>query len=398
MKKRIGELLIDAGVITESIVETALNNKAPDIKIGDYLVEKGYVREDVLYEKLSEQLKTPLFKLSEITFKNDVMNLISKDVLRSSVAFPIELSGSLLTVAMADPLDSSAIKDLEESSQLEISTVLANKSEILDYINKYYEIDDSIQDFFNIRDSDLNDTNEVQIADTLISYVKTNGILHLVINKTGGKIEMIKGDLGDMSSRDLNYLLNFVKKMTDHQDGRSKSEVIIDHNDGKKLKMTLIEVQKGIQKEFWIEVRTVDIVDYESTTESDMSEIKEPGLYVVLNGKFKKQKRFLDSLISLNEGEFKDDLILCTDNIEYEGYGIKTLNDNDIDIKLFSNFSKCFVFLEGWNHGLKDDILHLLSKDKVVILQLPLQSIDSCNSYFSEDDIVLSLIESVIVL
>ena len=48
IKKKIGEILVDSGLVSNSIVEKALQSKRPEQRIGDYLIEHGYVKEEVM--------------------------------------------------------------------------------------------------------------------------------------------------------------------------------------------------------------------------------------------------------------------------------------------------------------------------------------------------------------
>jgi hypothetical protein len=402
MKKRIGELLIDAGVITESIIATALRDKKENEKIGDYLVGKGYVKEETLYEKLSEQLKTPLFKLSEISFKPNVMDVIDKEILKKNVSFPVELSGSLLTVAMADPLDENSIKELENASEFEISAVLATKSEILDYINKFYDIDDSIQEFFNSEDLEISDKNELHVVDVLTSIIKTNGNFSIVIGKKNKKAELLKGEFGKSTPKELNYLLNFVKKMTGYTEDSniSKFEVVMNREDGSKIHILLNTINRGIQLEFWIEARIIELVELEGNDK--LSSLDNSGLVFVLNPLFKKREDFINSLVGLNKGKHKNRLLICTDDIYYEGFGIKTLSiEGSSNLKEFSVFGDVFVFVNGWELEIVDSVIDLLSKNKLVILQLPFGDKESYVEYLSstaKGNVLLKLMNIAVIL
>lgn len=402
MKKRIGELLIDAGVITTSIVETALREKRPEEKIGDYLVGKGYVKEETLYEKLSEQLKTPLFKLSEISFKSEVTEIIDKELLKKHVAFPVELSGSLLTIAMSDPLDETSLKELEEAAEVEISAVLATKSEILDYINKFYDIDDSMQEFFNVADMELTDKNEMHVVDSMTKIIQSEGNFSIIIGKINKKTELLKGEFGDSSAKELNYLLNFVKKMTGYTDDSSnrKHEVVLNREDGSKIHILLNTINKGIQLEYWIEARIIELNN--ELGNDKLSTLDTSGLVMLLNPLFSKREDFIKSIVGLNNGLHKNKVILITDDIYLEGFGLKTLNLSGSDeLKEFSVFGDVFVFTNGWEKDIFNSVMDLLSKNKLVILQLPFDTEEKCKEYLENDEkgkVYLNLLNKIVTL
>jgi len=251
-KKRLGEILIDAGLVTSSIIDEALNNKWENQKIGDYLVEKGFVREDLMYEKLSLQLQIPLFKLSEIDIKQNALDSIGKELLNKYTAFPVELSGSLLTLAMEDPLDDAAIKEIENSIQLDVVGVFGLKSELLDYIGKYYDIDDSMIEFFGMNDKGSSDRNELQIADTFFSHLKSNNKFTIVISETRGRLSIKIGEISFISKKDIKYLLDFLKKIVGYEDNLDEFNVLLNQNDNKVNIRMLVKRSKS-QVEYWID-------------------------------------------------------------------------------------------------------------------------------------------------
>lgn len=403
MKKRIGELLLDAGVITESIIEEALSNKREDQKIGDYLVEKGYVKEDILYEKLSEQLKIPLFRLKDMSFKTYVLNALDKEIIKRNLAFPVEISGSLLTVAMADPLDEKALKEIEDSVEYDVVPVLALKSEILDYINKYYDIDDSIQEFFDIREDELDTKDELQVADMIYSILVEQRKWSVVIYQNRGVFHLLKGYVEADSSRDLSFIVNFVSKITGYSSDKEEArhESVYTLPNGSRMKFNLVVLNKGVGKEFWIEANLIEKENVGSNVKENEVLLEIPGVYLVLNRFFEHNKEFKNFLVGLNQSDrFKDSVIVCSDDISYEALGLKILNTIRERIVDFSGFGDVFVLEKGWKEEYIDTVLGLLSKGKVVIIQVPFVNEQDCRDYFMEiknGRVILNLVKDLII-
>lgn len=138
-KRKIGELLLEAGIITRQQLEEALQiQKKTGKKIGEILVEKGYVTEDEILEVLEFQLGIPHVKLDQYVIDPEVVNLVSESIARKHTLIPIQLKDDKLIVAMADPLNIFAIEDVAIFSGKNVRPVIAKASEIKRQIEKFY--------------------------------------------------------------------------------------------------------------------------------------------------------------------------------------------------------------------------------------------------------------------
>lgn len=142
-RKRLGDLLKDAGIIEENQIQEALESKMPDQKLGDVLVEKGFVTEKQLIEVLEFQLGIPHVSLFHFPIDPHVITIVSKDFAIRNLLVPIQRKGEELTVAMSDPMDYFSIDDLKISTGFKISPVIATKHEILQAVNRHYNLNDS---------------------------------------------------------------------------------------------------------------------------------------------------------------------------------------------------------------------------------------------------------------
>lgn len=141
-KKRLGDILVEEGLITNEQLEQAL--KAQNTlkqKIGEILVDLGYIEEITIAKVLQKQLKLDIIKLSGIVIEQSVTSLVNEQILRKHMLIPFEFhktSPNLLRVAMADPNDFMAIDDLSIITNLKIEPVIATPSDIAAAIDKYY--------------------------------------------------------------------------------------------------------------------------------------------------------------------------------------------------------------------------------------------------------------------
>lgn len=140
MGKKLGEILIDAGLIDSIQLESALGRqKIWGGKLGHSLIELGFVNEEALAETISKYIKIPYVNLFDPPLVEKQINLLAPDLVRKYEVVPTSMRSNTLFVAMADPFDLDTISELQFITSLKISPVLALESEIKDAIRKYYD-------------------------------------------------------------------------------------------------------------------------------------------------------------------------------------------------------------------------------------------------------------------
>lgn len=138
-KKKIGDLLIDAGIINEEQLNKALEIQSKSgERLGTILIENNYVTESQIMEVLEFQLGIPFIDLNVVTIPNEVQRLIPYQLIRRHNVVPIKLDLNLLYVAMEDPLNFIAIEDLRMATNYEIVPVISFKDAINNTINRIY--------------------------------------------------------------------------------------------------------------------------------------------------------------------------------------------------------------------------------------------------------------------
>lgn len=142
-RKRLGDLLVENGLITHDQLQEALADKEEGQKLGNVLIKKGYITEQQLIEVLEFQLGIPHVSLFQYPIDINLVNLVPKEFARRKSLVPLKKSGDRLFVAMADPMDYTSIDDLRLRTGFQIETVIATKEDIQRTINRYYESDDS---------------------------------------------------------------------------------------------------------------------------------------------------------------------------------------------------------------------------------------------------------------
>jgi type IV pilus assembly protein PilB len=144
MAKRIGELLVEGGVLSQSQLEQALFAQRKDgRKLGQLLIELGLVTEVQLTQTLSRQLSVPWVSLYHVDFSRSLLNLVPREIAEKYCLVPIFVrrvrkQGETLYVAMDDPTNENAIGDVTRASALAVKPMIACPSDIRAAIRVYY--------------------------------------------------------------------------------------------------------------------------------------------------------------------------------------------------------------------------------------------------------------------
>lgn len=147
-KKRLGELLIDAGLISMEDCNRALKMQVGgNRRLGRILVKMGTITSDQLLEILSSQFEMPIIDI-EREYNPAAKGLLPRYLCTKYEVFPLALEGdTILKVAMADPSDTEAINDIENFTGNAVQPCLARQGDIHQAIKHHVRL--SISDIFN---------------------------------------------------------------------------------------------------------------------------------------------------------------------------------------------------------------------------------------------------------
>lgn len=147
--KKIGELLIDAGLITPSQLDEAISqSKRIEARVGSTLVKMGIVPEEKIAEVLAKQFNIPYISLNTAVIDQHLIKIVPEALARRYMVLPYEEKGDVLKVAMVDPLDVFAIDELEKlAGGYRIMPSVATESDIKKAIDRLYEEKGAKEDF-----------------------------------------------------------------------------------------------------------------------------------------------------------------------------------------------------------------------------------------------------------
>lgn len=139
-KKKLGEMLMEAGLIDTLQLDSALGHQRNwGGKLGSVLVELGFITEENLAGFIEKQLHHPCVGISSITVPKEAVEAVKTDIAKKYTVFPINLEGNTVTLAMMDPTDLRVIDELQFVVGKKIKPALALESEIKKAIRRYYE-------------------------------------------------------------------------------------------------------------------------------------------------------------------------------------------------------------------------------------------------------------------
>lgn len=176
-RKRLGDLLIATGLITQAQLEKALElQKKNKKRLGKVLSELNYVSEEAMIEVLEFQLGVPHVDLSNICIMPNIAALIPVALAERHQIIPIKKQGKKITLAMVDPTNFYAIDDVRTISSCDVEPVIATEKDILRAIRESYGVQDLVDKAVNkVRTDDINLSDIMQTADDapIISLVNS---------------------------------------------------------------------------------------------------------------------------------------------------------------------------------------------------------------------------------
>lgn len=140
----LGELLVQSKVITpEQLGEILSSPREPGKKLGQMLLERGWVTEAQLTQTLSLQLSVPWVSLYHIDFSRQLLNRVSRELAEQYCLIPIFVrhvkgQGETLYVAMDDPTNEAALQEVSRLAGLPCRPMIASASDIRSAIRVYY--------------------------------------------------------------------------------------------------------------------------------------------------------------------------------------------------------------------------------------------------------------------
>ncbi|HRS96661.1 MAG TPA: hypothetical protein P5040_00645, partial [Smithella sp.] len=146
-KRRLGEILVKKGILTEEMLQRIVGEqKKTNLRFGQYLVRQGIVQEKQIIDILSEQLNIKKYQVNEFPIDMDLVRLIPIEVAQKNQVVPLKVRGNLLMVGVVDPLDIKVLDAVEKLTNMEVEPVICSEMEITQIINSMYGMQSDLGD------------------------------------------------------------------------------------------------------------------------------------------------------------------------------------------------------------------------------------------------------------
>lgn len=126
-------------VITQEQLDQAMKvQQSKGGLLGQILVSLGYTSEEAIAQALTTQYGFPYLPLKSYSIDPDFLSLVPENVARQYCLVPVDKIGDTLAVAMADPLNSAAVEDIEMLSRCSVQIFVTTMSDVADAIQRHY--------------------------------------------------------------------------------------------------------------------------------------------------------------------------------------------------------------------------------------------------------------------
>jgi type IV pilus assembly protein PilB len=193
---RIGELLVRDGLITREQLERGLvEARTSGTRVGYALVKLGFVGEQDLALALSRQHRIPAVDLERVKLDPAICRLVPADIALRHLVLPLRRVGRVLTVAMGDPTDISAVDDLKFITRFDIEPVIAGEVTLRKLVEREYDsADERITDLIKHFDQD-----EIEVVEDREEELSI-GALQAQVDEAP-VVKLINGILNDAVTR-----------------------------------------------------------------------------------------------------------------------------------------------------------------------------------------------------
>lgn len=166
--KRLGDLLLEEKLITlEQLAEALKIQSEEGGFLGRILVDKGFIKQEVVSACLAKQCKIPHINLVEYDISSDVVHLVPEEICRKRFLIPIDKLGRILTIAMVDPLDTEALEEVKTyCPDLRIKPILCSWEDLNRAFEKAFRKNKQSSDMMSVLTPDALGLRKVEREDS----------------------------------------------------------------------------------------------------------------------------------------------------------------------------------------------------------------------------------------
>ncbi|MEB0121540.1 ATPase, T2SS/T4P/T4SS family, partial [Pseudomonas sp. CCI1.2] len=159
-KVRLGDLLIDAGLLNDLQLQRALQEqKRTGFKLGRTVVDLGFIDEQRLLTALSEQLKISFIELKNFKFDKALVQMLPETLARRFRVIVLSQAADGLVVGMSDPLDLFALDEMERVLRTPVRPAVVREAEMLKALDMLYRRTSELDTIAGELEGDLKDSD-----------------------------------------------------------------------------------------------------------------------------------------------------------------------------------------------------------------------------------------------
>ena len=138
-RKKLGEILLNAGLLNEEQLREVLSDqKQSKLRLGQFLIREGTVNETQIVDAISNQLKIEKYNSDKFPVDISMAKVIPSKIAQEYQVVALRKKGGLLTIAMTDPADITALDSIEMLTNSEVEPVICTQQELNQLIGSIY--------------------------------------------------------------------------------------------------------------------------------------------------------------------------------------------------------------------------------------------------------------------
>lgn len=353
VRKRLGDILVEQGLLTEADLQETLTSKLSDQKLGDALLQRGIITERQLIDTLEVQLGIPYVSLFRYPFDPKLFNVVPKDFAKRKLLVPLKTVGDRLFIAMNDPTDFITIDDLRLTTGFHIEPAIASKEDIVKTIAKYYDeesYDELLEDLPQTAEEQQNELDDsdapiVRLVNQLLSNAVSQKASDIHLDPQENRVlvryridgtlrteRTLPKSMQQMMTARIKILSNLdITENRIPQDGRIKTTVDFRAIDLRVSSLPTVFGEKIVMRILDLSQNLTDISKLgfsELNMQRFMREISKPNGIVLISGPTGsgKSSTLYAALNKLNSEEVN--VITVEDPVEYQLEGINQIQVN----------------------------------------------------------------------
>ncbi len=155
--RRIGQVLVDLGFIDEDQLQALLDEQQqrPGELLGQIAIDMHLITDDQLAQALAEQMNLQVVNLADVTVPPEVLNQVTEPMAQLYRIVPISFKNDVLTIAMCEPQKLSVLDELRSFLGYDIRAAVTTEKDILKALERYYAVGgESVESLISDMESD----------------------------------------------------------------------------------------------------------------------------------------------------------------------------------------------------------------------------------------------------